>query len=88
MLRNTHESRCFLWRQNDPEVNYSPTLYHWGDPDVDGRIILRWIFRKWEGVGTGWSWLRIGTGGGHCGYGEEPSGSENVGNFLTSCRTS
>ena len=27
---------------------------HWGDPDVDGRIILRWIFRKWEGVvGTG-----------------------------------
>ena len=29
--------------------------YHWGDPDVDGRIILRWIFRKWEGV--------VGTGG-------------------------
>jgi hypothetical protein len=23
---------------------------HWGDPDVDRRIILRWIFRKWEGV--------------------------------------
>jgi hypothetical protein len=20
---------------------------HWGDPDVDGRIILRGIFRKW-----------------------------------------
>jgi len=20
-----------------------------GDPDVDGRIILRWIFGKWEG---------------------------------------
>jgi hypothetical protein len=39
---------------------------HWGDQDVDGRIILRWIFRKLEGVmGTGWSWLRIGTGGGH-----------------------
>ena len=38
---------------------------HWGDPDVDGKIILRWILRKWEGVvGTGWSWLRIGTGGG------------------------
>jgi len=30
--------------------------YQWGDPDADGRIILRWIFRKWEGVvGTGWS---------------------------------
>jgi hypothetical protein len=39
---------------------------HWGDPDVDGRIILGWMFRKLEGVvGTGWSWLRIGTGGGH-----------------------
>jgi hypothetical protein len=35
----------------------------WGDPDVDGRITLRWIFRKLEGVvWTGWSWLRIGTG--------------------------
>ena len=21
-----------------------------GDQDVDGRIILRWILRKWEGV--------------------------------------
>jgi hypothetical protein len=38
----------------------------WGDPDVDGRIILRGIFRKWDGVvGTGWSGLRIGTDGGH-----------------------
>jgi len=39
---------------------------HSGDPDVDGRIILRGIFRKWEGlVGTEWSWLRIGKGGRH-----------------------
>jgi len=39
---------------------------HLEDPGVDGRIILRWIFRK-EGVGvwTGSSWFRIGTGGGH-----------------------
>jgi hypothetical protein len=37
-----------------------------GDPDVDGRIILRYIFRKLEGIlRTGWSWFRTGTGGGH-----------------------
>jgi len=36
-----------------------------GDLDIDGRIILRWIFGKWEGVETGWSWHRIGTDGGH-----------------------
>ena len=23
---------------------------HWGDPDIDRRIILRQIFRMWEGV--------------------------------------
>jgi len=39
---------------------------HLADPCVDGRIILRWIFRKWDvGVWTGSSWLRIGTGDGH-----------------------
>jgi len=39
---------------------------HLGDPGVDGRIILRWAFRKWNvGVWTEWSWLRIGIGGGH-----------------------
>jgi hypothetical protein len=21
---------------------------HWGDPDVDGRILLGWIFSKWD----------------------------------------
>jgi hypothetical protein len=33
-------------------------LGHWGDQDVDGRIILRWIFRK---VGGG-SWELDGVG--------------------------
>ena len=36
-----------------------------GRPRVDGRIILRWIFRKWDvRVWTGSIWLRIGTVGG------------------------
>jgi hypothetical protein len=35
-----------------------------GDPNLDGRIILRRIFMKWNvGVRTGSRWLRIGTGG-------------------------
>ena len=39
---------------------------HLGDPGLDGRIILRWIFRKWDvQLWTGSSCLRIGTGGGH-----------------------
>jgi hypothetical protein len=39
---------------------------HWGDPGLDGRIMLRWIFRKWDvRVWTGSSWLRIGTSDGH-----------------------
>jgi hypothetical protein len=38
----------------------------WGDPYLDGRMVLRWIFRKCEGVGgNGLSGVRIGTGGGH-----------------------
>jgi hypothetical protein len=33
---------------------------------LDGRIILRWIFRKWDmGVWNELSWLRIGPGGRH-----------------------
>jgi len=39
---------------------------HLEDPDVDGRIILRWVLRKWFGrAWTGFFWFSIGTGGRH-----------------------
>jgi hypothetical protein len=35
------------------------------NPGLDGRIILKWIFRnRVVGLWTGLSWLRIETGGG------------------------
>jgi hypothetical protein len=55
----------------------------WGDPGVDGRIILKWIFKRWDvGVRTGLGWLRIGQVAGDCECGEEPSGSIKHGEFL------
>jgi hypothetical protein len=49
-----------FWWENPRERD------HWGDPSVDRRIILKWIFRKWDvGVWTGLGSLRIETGGGH-----------------------
>ena len=56
---------------------------HWGDPDVDGRI-LRWIFRKWVG-GCG-DWMELAQDRDRwraLRYGEESSGSKTAGNFLT-----
>jgi hypothetical protein len=29
---------------------------HLGDPGIDGRIILKWIFRKWDG---GMEWIEL-----------------------------
>jgi hypothetical protein len=58
-----------------------------GEPDVDGRIILSWIFRKWDvGAWTGLSWLGrqvVGT----CECGNVTFRFHKMrGNFLTSCK--
>jgi len=35
------------------------------DQSAEGRVILNWIFKMWNGVAwTGLLWLRIGTVGG------------------------
>jgi len=39
--------RCIQLMVRKPEVSG-----HLGDPGVDGRIISRWVFRKWD-VGHG-----------------------------------
>jgi len=57
---------------------------HLRDPSIDGRIILRCIFRKWNlGVWTGSSWVRKG---GQVASilvcSNKPSGSIKCGKFL------
>jgi hypothetical protein len=69
------KSRKMKWeghaaRMGKREVH---TGFLWGDlregdnfgaPGVDGRIILNWIFKKWDGAWIGLSCLSIGTCGG------------------------
>jgi hypothetical protein len=55
-IADVEGERCWLGNLRERD--------HWGYTGVDGRIILRWIFRKCDvGVWTGLGWLRVETGG-------------------------
>jgi len=68
----------------------------WWEKSVGKRPLGR-PRRRWEdnmkmdlqevGEGCG-DWMELAQVAGTCEYGDEPSGSKNAGNFLTSCRTS
>jgi len=50
---------CFVWGNLRERA-------HLEDPYLNGMIILRWIFKKWDvKAWTGSSWLKIGAGGGY-----------------------
>ena len=56
---------------------------HLEEPGLDGKIILRWILRKWDmETCTESICLRTGTGSCICKCGNEPSGSIKCGKFL------
>jgi hypothetical protein len=53
------------------------------DLGVDGRITLEWLLEKWGGkLWTDFICLGIGTSGGVCEHGNEPSGYTKGGKFL------
>jgi hypothetical protein len=76
---------CFSVRRNINKRVVERNLRtgdHLGDPGVDGRIILKWIFKTWDRAWTGLRWLRTGTVTDCCECGNEPPGSIKCGEFL------
>jgi hypothetical protein len=56
---------------------------HLEDPGVDGRIIVKWIFKKWDGGhGLDLYGSELGHVVGSCECGNEPAGSIKRGEFL------
>jgi len=47
-VRGRGEAYTGFWWENLKERD------HLGDPGIDGRLILRWIFRKWDVGGMDW----------------------------------
>jgi hypothetical protein len=57
------------------------------DTSIEGRIILKWIFKKWGGAGAGLMCFGIGTDDAFFECGNEPSVSITCGEFLDQLRT-
>ena len=57
---------------------------HLEDTGIGGRLILQWIFKKWDGGGPGLGLSGSGQGqmAAFCECGNEPSGSIKCGEFL------
>jgi hypothetical protein len=66
----TREVHAEFWWRNLREGD------HLKDLSVDGRVILKWIFEKWDGV---MDWIHLASGYGQeagcCECGDGPSGS-------------
>ena len=97
MCSLVHWYEFYIGYKTYTDIKLTP---HWvliGKPE--GKRPLGRPRRRWEdnikmdlrevgGGGGDWMELAQGQVADACGYGEEPSGSKNGGNFLTSCRTS
>jgi hypothetical protein len=72
-----------VWVQTGFQWGDLRERYHLEDPDLNGRIILKWILRHWiGGHGLDWSGLEHGNIAGFCECGNEPSGTIKCGEFF------